>query len=77
MELKYTDNIADWTRQLRTAGFSMQEAAAQACTFAARSIAAQYKTKLRTEIVMMRNENSLICHNDNPVRKLFFLVAFF
>ena len=56
MDLKYTDNVMEWTRKLRTAGFAMQQAAAEACTFAAQSIAGQYKTRLRTETILLRNE---------------------
>lgn len=56
MELKYTDNVQQWTRKLRTAGFSLQEAAAEACTFAARKIAAEYKVRLRTDTMLLRNE---------------------
>ena len=56
MELKYTDNVMDWTRKLRRAGFAMQEAGAEACTMAARLIADRYKVKLRTETVLLRNE---------------------
>jgi hypothetical protein len=56
MDLKYTDNVMEWTRKLRTAGFAMQEAAAGACTFAAQKIASEYKVRLRTDTMLLRNE---------------------
>ena len=56
MELKYTDNVMDWTRKLRRAGFAMQEAGAEACTFAAQKIASQYRAEIRSKTIMMRNE---------------------
>ena len=57
MELKYTDNVQDWTRKLRTAGFAMQEAAALACTNAAKYVATQYRLELRMKTIHLRNEN--------------------
>ena len=56
MELKYTDNVMDWTRKLRRAGFAMQEAGAEACTMAAQYVASQYRLALRTKTIQMRNE---------------------
>lgn len=56
MELKYTDNVQDWTRKLRTAGFSLQEASAVAVTNAAKFVASQYRLALRMKTVQMRNE---------------------
>ena len=46
----------DWTRKLRTAGFAIQEAGAEACTMAAQYVASQYRLALRTKTIMMRNE---------------------
>lgn len=57
MELKYTDNVQEWTRKLRTAGFSLQEAGAQACTMAARHIADKYRMEMKNTIVTMRNKS--------------------
>ena len=56
MELKYTDNVMDWTRKLRRAGFAMQDAAALSCTNAAKYIASQYRMMLRMRTIRMRNE---------------------
>ncbi len=55
-ELKYTDNVQEWTRKLRRAGFAIQEAAAGACTFAAESVAREYREKIKTETIRMRSE---------------------
>lgn len=46
----------DWTRKLRRAGVAMQDAAAEACTMAARLVADRYRTRIRTQTIMMRNE---------------------
>ena len=56
MDLKYTDNVMEWTRKLRTAGFAMQQAAAEACTMATRQIAARYRLEMREKVAMFRNE---------------------
>ena len=56
MELKYTDNVMDWTRKLRMAGFAMQDAAAEACTAAAKYIATQYRLELQMKTIHLRNK---------------------
>lgn len=55
MELKYSDNVQQWTRKLRTAGFSLQEAAALSVTKAARFIATRYRLELVRKTVHLRN----------------------
>lgn len=55
MDLKYTDNVMEWTRKLRMAGFAMQEAAAGACTKAARFVAVRYRLELQRKTIHLRN----------------------
>ena len=57
MELKYTDNVQQWTRNLRRAGFSLQEAAALSCTKAARFVAARYRLELVRKTIHLRNRD--------------------
>jgi hypothetical protein len=57
VELKYTDNVQAWTRKLRTAGFSLQEASALSCTKAARFVAARYRLELVRKTIHLRNRD--------------------
>jgi hypothetical protein len=57
MELKYTDNMQKVTRDLRMAGFSLQEAGALACTKAARYVAAMYRLELQRKTIHLRNRD--------------------
>jgi len=56
MELKYTDNIWEWTQKLRRAGVALQEAGALACTNAAKFIATQYRLELQMKTIHLRNK---------------------
>lgn len=57
MELKYTDNVMEWTRKLRRAGFAIQDAAALSCTNAAKFIATQYRLELQMKTIHLRNKD--------------------